>query len=104
MAINKLKIMLSFMKEVNNGNMPTASDYGITDSEFYDIIDACQNGGFITGAAFVRGGKGNKIRLCYTEGIKLTVKGLEYLQENSTIMRTYRGLQEIRDWLDLLPH
>ena len=23
MAINKLKIMLSFMKEVNNGNMPT---------------------------------------------------------------------------------
>ena len=26
MAINKLKAMLSFMREVNDGNMPSATD------------------------------------------------------------------------------
>ena len=29
MATNKLKVMLSFMREINDGNMPTAADYEI---------------------------------------------------------------------------
>ena len=39
MAVNKLKIMLSFMREVNDGNIPNASDYKITNGELWDIID-----------------------------------------------------------------
>lgn len=99
MAIDKLKVMLSFMREVNDHNMPCANDYGITDEEFWDIIDACQDEGLIKGAVFSRGGQGNRILMCITDGIKLTVKGMEYLNEKSFIMRTYKGLKEIRDWL-----
>ena len=99
MAVNKLKIMLSFMREVNDGNMPSASDYGITNIELWDIIDACQDEGLIKGARFSRGGPGNPILLCFTESIKLTVKGLEYLDNHSTAMKTYKGLKELRDWL-----
>ena len=42
MATNKLKVMLSFMREINDGNMPTAADYEITNRELWEIIDACQ--------------------------------------------------------------
>ena len=30
---DKLKIMLSFMREVNDGNVPLAKDYDITNGE-----------------------------------------------------------------------
>lgn len=96
---DKLKIMLSFMREVNDGNVPLAKDYDITNGELWDIIDACQDEGFIKGARFSRGGQGNPILMCFTDGIKLTVKGMQYLHDNSTAMKTYKGLKEIREWL-----
>lgn len=98
MAINKLKVMLSFMRELNDGNIPTYSDYGLEKTEFYDIIDACQDEGFIKGASFSRG-KGNRILIAFLENTKLTVKGMEYLDSNSTAMRAYKGLKELRDWM-----
>ena len=93
MAINKLKVMLSFMRELNDGNTPSAADYGITNGELWEIIDACQDEGLIKGAVFTRGGQGNHIL------ITLTVKGLEYLDNHSAAMRAYKGLKELRDWL-----
>lgn len=99
MAINKLKIMLSFMREVNDGNIPNAVDYGIRDLEYWDIIDACQEEGLIKGARFSRGGMGNPIILAILDNIKLTVKGMEYLDTNSTATKAYKGIKEIRDWL-----
>ena len=74
MAVNKLKVMLSYMREKNDGNDPSAADYGITNGELWDIIDACQDEGLIKGARFTRGGSGNPILICFTDGIKLTVK------------------------------
>lgn len=96
---DKLKIMLSFMREINDGNMPQAEDYEITNSELWDIIDACQDEGYIKDARFTRGGQGNPILMCFTDGIKLTVKGMQYLHDNSKLMKTYKGLKELRDWI-----
>ena len=98
MATNKLKVMLSFMRELNDGNISTHSDYGLEKSEFYDIIDACQDEGLIKGASFSRG-KGNEILIAFLENTKLTVKGMEYLDEHSVAMKAYKGLKELRDWL-----
>lgn len=98
MAINKLKVMLSFMRELNDGNIPTYSDYGLEKKEFYDIIDACQDEGLIKGARFTRG-HGNEIIISFLENTKLTVKGMEYLNEHSAAMKAYKGLKELRDWL-----
>ncbi len=95
---DKLKIMLSFLRELNDGNIANYQDYEITKEEFYDIIDACQDAGYIKGARFSRGGQ-NKILIAFLENTKLTVKGMEYLHENSSAMKTYKGLKEIREWL-----
>ncbi len=98
MATNKLKVMLSFMRELNDGNIPAYSDYGLEKGEFYDIVDACQDEGLIKGARFSRG-KGNEILIAFLENTKLTVKGMEYLDEHSVAMKAYKGLKEVRDWL-----
>jgi len=83
MAINKLEVMLNFMREINNGNIPKHSDYELEKTEFYDIIDICQNEGLIEGATFARVGRGNKITMAFLENTKLTVKGIEYLNKYS---------------------
>lgn len=37
--------------------------------------------------------------MTFLEGIKLTVKGIEYLNDHSAAMKAYKGLKELRDWL-----
>ena len=99
MAIDKLKVMLSFLREINDGNIPNAGDYGLKNPDFWDIIEAAQDEGLIKGAEFSKGGQGNATLMCFTDGIKLTVKGMEYLHQNSPAMKAYKGLKEIREWL-----
>lgn len=105
MTNDKLKTMLSFMKALddsdpNNTKIPESKDYGITDQEYWDIIYTCQCEGFIRDAD-LRKGKNNIIIAAFLENTKLTIKGLEYLNENSAIMKTYKGLKEVREWFRL---
>ena len=93
MAKDKLKIMLSFMRELNDNNIPCAADYDITADEFGDIIEMCQD------AKVIRGGQGNKVCGLWLDTVKLTVSGLEYLHNNSALMKTYKGMKFIQDWL-----
>ncbi len=92
MSNNKLKLMLSFMREINDGNIPKSADYCISDEELWDIVEACQDYGLIKGATHAG-------PILFLDGTKLTVKGLEYLHENSALMKTYKGLKELKDWL-----
>lgn len=92
MGVNKLKVMLSFMKEINDNNIPNASDYGIKNEELWDIVEACQDEGLIRGATHAGS-------ILFLDNTKLTVKGMEYLNEHSTTMRAYRGLKELKDWI-----
>ena len=92
MVINKLKVMLSFMSEMNDGNIPHPNDYGISNEELWDIVEACQDDGLIKGATHAGS-------ILFLERTKLTVKGMEYLHEHSAEMKAYKGLKELREWL-----
>lgn len=97
MATNKLKVMLSFMKELDKGVIPSSSDYDLDDNEFWKIIDACQGDGLIKGASYKEYITGDTE--LFLEETILTVKGMEYLIDKSALMKTYIGLKEFRDWL-----
>lgn len=100
MASNKLKVMLSFMREINDGNQPTAKDYEMDLNDFADILEACQDEGLVKGLSIIRGGRGNPVvGQPDLSRVKLTVKGLEYLDSHSGAMKTYKGLKELREWL-----
>ena len=88
------------MKELSAHNIPKSSDYGITEDEYGDIIDMCQNDGYIKGAHVNRGGRGNKVCGIFLENAALTVKGFEYLHENSALMKCYKGLLFITDFFN----
>lgn len=99
MATNKLKVMLSFMREVNDGIIPEAQEYGLQNEAYWDIIEACQEEGLIKDAVFVHADNFDHPLKAVLGGTKLTVKGMEYLNDHSKAMRTYKGLKELRSWL-----
>lgn len=99
MKKNELKIMLSIMREINDGNEPKASDYELDKNEFWNIVKKCQEVGYISGANASTGGRGNKAQVIYLNTATLTVDGLDYLKENSAIMKAYKGLKCLKEWL-----
>ncbi len=96
MGNNQLKIVISILKECSDGNMPKASDYEISNEQYWDILDAMQDEGLIKGIKFSRG---REIIMAFEEGAKITIKGMEYLNSNSPLVKTYKGLKEVREWL-----
>lgn len=98
---NKRKIIYSVLKEIEKGeNEPKAEDYEISTAEFGDIVDMME-GELIKGSAISRGGQGNRPLVVFLKGATVTLKGLQYLEENNMWAKTYRGLKEIKDWLRL---
>ncbi len=99
---NKRKIIFSILKEIEKGEIePKAEHYGISDAEFGDIVDMMEYEKLIKGSGVARGGRGNEARVVFLKGAKITLKGLEYLEENNAWAKTYKGLKEVRDWLPL---
>lgn len=96
MAVNQLKIVISILKEVSEGCIPKAEDYEIADLLYWDILDAMQDDKLIKGVRFSRS---NKILMAFLDDAKITIKGMEYLNNNSTLVKTYKELKEIREWL-----
>lgn len=98
MAINRLKLVISILREIEDGNIPSENDYGIERKIFFDTIEAMQDKNLIKGVAFSKGG--NKgILIAFLENAKITIDGMEYLHNNSTLVKTYKGLKEVREWL-----
>lgn len=89
------KIIYSILKEVQAGKEPKAQDYDITQAEFADIAQIIKDEGLLSNVAIAAG------RLVWFNASKITMKGLDYMEENSLLAKTYKGLKEVRDWIKL---
>ena len=69
--------------------------FGIPYSYYADIISELMDNGLIKGA-IVKPTKTTRI-LCLND-MYITMKGIEYLQENSMMKKTYKILKELKDW------
>ena len=95
MKLNQNKLRLSILKELMNGNEIQASDYGITEQQFASLIKSMQLDNIISGVkikTYING----SLNINF-ENIIVTLKGEEYMKQNSTLMKTYKGLKEVRD-------
>lgn len=90
--MNTKKIIYSVIKEVQKGNEPKASDFGLTQKEFADVAKIIKDEGYLDNVAIAS-------TIVWLNNSKVTMKGLEYLESNNVLAKTYNGLKEIRDWL-----
>ncbi|WP_339200474.1 YjcQ family protein [Paenibacillus sp. FSL P2-0322] len=93
--MNRKKVIYSILKEVQEGNDPKADDYGLSQNEFADIAQIIKDEGLLTNVAIAGG------RIVWLNASKITLRGIEYLEDNSPLSKAYKGLKEVRDWLKL---
>ena len=99
MNSNKIKkIIYSILKEILEGdNVPTAKDYEITNEQFYEILNLMKNDGYLNPKRvvfFISGG------VHIQKSIDtVTMKGIEFLEQNSNWAKIYKGIKEFRDFL-----
>ena len=70
------------------------ADFGdhIDEEEFYNIIRLADQENYITNIYYADD-------IPHYKNVKLTMKGIEFLEENNKWAKAYRGLKELRDWL-----
>lgn len=94
------KIIYSILKEILEGDsVPTSSDFEITDDQFRKIILLMTNENLLN----------NKRVSFYIDGSlsieksidTLTMKGIEFLEENRKWTKVYKGVKEFRDFLPI---
>lgn len=95
---DQFKIIFSIVKEISEGNIPHATDYGIPDDRFVDLLEIAQDAHLIKNVKVLRNGNGSVYSLII-ERAKVTFEGLQFLHENSNLMKTYKGLKEVREWI-----
>ena len=93
--MNKQKLRYAILKEVESGKIKvSAEDFEISYDDFAEQAFFLKREGYITN--YCKGD--NKIWLA--KGItRITQAGENYLQENSTIGKSYKLAKEIRDWI-----
>lgn len=91
--MDKQKLLYAIVREIDKGNKSfTHEDLDMEREIFEDTIRLASREGYITGVYYADDRP-------FYERAKATMKGLEYLKENSGWAKTYRGLKELRDWL-----
>ena len=70
--------------------------FGINEGYLFDILCDLLQEGYVKGFS-VRVTKGTGRCICGLENINITLKGIEYLQENSTMKKVYEKLKEVKD-------
>ena len=75
-----LKILEKLDKE---SKVSSKEDLSLDLQQYGEIIEIMSDGGLIIGANVSRSGQGNKVHMCWTDNIKITIQGIEYLEHNS---------------------
>ena len=95
--MNKKKLRYAILKEIDSGNKAlTESDFPVTAYQFAEAIRFLHRENYLKGVFYADN------RPWLFEGTAyLTEVGENFLEENSSLAKTYRGLKEIREWLKL---
>ena len=101
MNSNKIKkIIYSILKEILEGDsIPTASDYEITEYQFFEIINLMKNENYLNP---------KKVTFFVTGDFHIqksidtvTMKGIEFLEQNNKWSKVYKGIKEFREFLPI---
>lgn len=88
--MNQKKIIYDVLRAIEKGDDLAKlkfSDFGLSLIEFRDLIDQIQDDDLIKGASVPRG-QGNPDKMVLLGAAKITVKGLIYLENNSSLAET----------------
>lgn len=95
-SVNKERVRLAILKELYNGNNAFKHvDLGIEPKALNDAVEFLQDEGYSDGAEVYLTGNYDISNAMIIE------KGEDYLEDNSLLMKAYKGLKGARDWIKI---
>lgn len=92
--MNKKKLRYAILKEIDSKNFHLTEDkFDVEQELFDDQIRFLDREGYIINIFYCDD------RPVIDDEIELTEKGENFLEENSTWSKLYKGLKEIKDWI-----
>ena len=94
--MDKKKLRYAILKKMDaKENNVNADFFGVTEDEFFENVTFLSREGYITKPMYASD-------IVYSMSFsKITEKGENYLEENSTLNKGYKIAKEIRDWIKL---
>mgnify|MGYP000862257171 CR=1 FL=1 len=71
--------------------------FGIPDGYLLDILSELLDEGYVKGFEVLETKSGRTV--CGLDDIGITMRGIEYLQDNGKMKKVYEAMKEIRDWV-----
>ena len=79
----------------------SAYKLGITVPYLMDVYRNLFDDGYLTGS-YVRDDYSGDSAINDIQGVRITTKGVEYLQDNSKMKKVYKLLKEAKDWVSII--
>lgn len=102
MEINRKKLMYSILRELNNNSNIdyTGTTFEVNDQVFEQTIEILIDEQMVRGfkiMRFIDGGSDIQIK-----DPRITLKGIEFLEENNEWKKLYKGLKEVKSWIPFM--
>lgn len=97
--MNRKKIIYSILKEIEKGNEPKREIFDLKLEEWGEIAEIIRDEGLLEGVIVQRAGIGSKVIYAWFSDARITMKGINFLEENNGLSKGYKVAKEIRDWI-----
>lgn len=100
MEINRKKLMYAILREVNNSNDKikyNAETFGVDKKVFDEVMLILNEEDFVKGISVMN--YDNTVNVMVFDKLRITLSGINFLEENNPYAKTYKGLKELREWL-----
>lgn len=74
-----------------------AESLGISQNRWSFILEMMQDSGLIKGVTFTRGGNNRAPLMTHIDNMKITLRGILYLEENTTINKVIKAAKLLKD-------
>lgn len=99
MEINRKKLMYAILREINKNSeiKYTAENFKVDQEVFDEVLLILNEENFTKGIMIQR--YDSRTIPFIVEKPRITLRGIEFLEENSLFSKTYKGIKELREWL-----
>jgi len=95
--MKRKNLIYKILKELQDGKEPKQADYELDFQQWGEIAELIGEEGLAKGIGVLYGD--DEVQNVEFSSAKLTMNGIEFLEENSTWAKTYKTIKEGRDLL-----
>ena len=95
--MNRKKLIYSILKKIENGQEPKKEDYDLNLEQWGEIALLIKNEGLAKGIGVLY--TDDAVYNVSLSSARITMAGLEFLEQNSGFAKAYSAVKEVRDWI-----